>query len=1102
MTQANAPLVSFSGGIIGKQLQNRVDVDQYPKAAEIMTNFRPDPQGTMTRRPALEYIDSFTDHAKKGYQFPFVYDTAQSYLVLATSDGFDFLIDDGRVTTDSVTATIADGGFAITYNDYADVATLTASSTAVGSIANIDDEDSSTYWQSSAATPAYVDFDLLTSITIYDMWLSCRNSTGTGAPTAFTVKGSATGAFAGEETTVLTVSGGAAWAANEKRKYRITTPGAYRYYRLNMTATAAGSGSYVLSEVSLWHSPWLDNSTGTGSVNITGGTCYLDSDGSVAAIVEQKITINQTTSSHTLIFTVTHGPVSMQLGTTSGGYDLLDYADLGTGTHYLSFTPNAATVYLQFYQDANAGRTIDNVSILSGTQFRLPHPYTQAQLPNIKWEQIGDRMWLAHADVQTRVLERRGHRSWSLVKFLPNDGPFDTLNITSTSISSSATTGEVTMTASDDVFVSSDAGNLLSLTYAGQLKAATAGAADVFTDAIKVTGGKDSRTFRLTISGTFSATVTLQESSGNENNFTDNRTYTAPTDINFFDNRENQTWFYRLAVKAGNYTSGTVSMQLEFAGGSSTGTVRIITVNSATSVTAEVLEALAYTGAVKTWKKGAWNSVKGWPAAISGGFGRLWLGRGIELWGSVSDDFFSFEEGEKDDLLVSRKLTSASSKGIRWMAFLNYLCIGTQTAEQLGLGNTESEPVSNSNFKTLPGSMEGVADLQPVRAGDAIVYVHRNQRQVEMFTQNPQAISATNWISVDLTELAPRLLDEKILKIAVQQEPNRRIFVVLKSGKCLELLFRPEIQIRAWSEIETDGRIEDVQVISQDDEDKVYFVVRRKVNGTWKRFIEKLNREEVDNDEDFYHLDSALRLDLTRPDTPLIVSAKTGTVTVTSDDSAFSAGDVGKIFWVRGGKGTIATYVSATVITVTLTTDVDGVEDDDDAFVAAPGWWGFGANVTGLTGLDHLEGDTVTVHGDMQNLGSYTVASGAITLTQSCSIAFAGKPMRSRYKSLKLSYGGQKGTALAQPKAIKALAIILYRTGAALKFGPRFNKLRPLPTRTATTPWNEPVKLFTGEKEKAFDADWNTDSRLCFECDDPSPATISGIVPQIETRDR
>lgn len=1107
MAQVNAPIVNFSGGIIGRKLQNRVDIKYYPRAASIMENFRPDPQGTMSRRPPLEYIDTLRDSNKKAYQFPFVFNTAQSYNIVATEDGLEFFIQDGKVTLPTVSAVILDGGFGTASVDRIDAASLSASSTAAGNVNNVSDEDSSTYWQSNTDATATLTADLGSPYVIYDVWVSARSSTGTGAPTEFSLEGSNTGAFGGEEVELMTASGGA-WNANEKRKYRVASPGAYRYYRLVLSATAAGTGSYVISELSMFSSPWVDNSTGTGSINLTGGLAYLDSDGSVPAVMEQLIQINEIGTTHVLKFDVVHGPVNIAMGATSGGYELLDYKDLETGTHYLEFTPQSGTVYLQFYHDANAGRILDNVSILGGPDFLVSHPWTEQQLAELKWQKIGDtdRMVFCHPDVRTRLLERRGHRSWSVVELLPDDGPYQQINTSQTQISSSAVSGEVTLTASDDVFDASDAGNIISLTYAGQTVTTAASSDEVFTDAIKVTGdGSESRTFRIIISGTFSAIVTLQRSSGNENNFSDEKDYNTAVDVNRYDARDNQTWYYRLAIKSGNYTSGTVTMTLEYGGGTSDGVVKIIAVNSPTEAVGEVKEGLGYTGGVKLWKKGAWNAEQGYPSCCTMGFGRLWLGRGATVWGSVSDDFTSFEPGEEDDKLVSRTLTSGSSRGMRWMAYLSHLVIGSQTAEHIGLQNTTSEAVSNSNFKTDPATEEGVADLQPVKAGSAIVYVHRNLRQVQMFMQDPQALSSSAYVSVDVTELAPELLSEEVVKIAVQQEPQRRIYVVLKSGKCVELLFRPDIDTRAWSLIETDGRIEDVNVIPQEDNDQVYFIVRRKIGGSWVRFIEKLGPEEedTDNDEDLYFLDSALRLDLTRPDVVIEVSGKTGTVTILADEDVFTAGDVGKILWVKKGKATIASYVSAREITATFTLDPFKEDDsDNESFVVSGGQWGYGAEVNTLSGLDHLEGESVRVYGDMTDLGTFTVSGGSISLGRNVSVAFAGIPFRSRYKSLKLSYGGQKGTALAQPKAVKMMTAILYRCGATLKYGPRFDKLRPINTRTSDVPWGQPVPLFTGEKEMPFDAVWSKDPRLAFECDGPAPATISGVIPQVETRDR
>ena len=1107
MASINAPITSFAGGRIGSLLHGRVDVAAYARAGEIYQNFRPMAQGGLTRRPPMEYIDSFTDHDRQGTLLPFVFNTEQSYLILATTDGFDFFIQDGRIATDSVSATISEGTFATSHSDLADSASITASSTGSGGVSNLVDENTTTSWASLGTGDAYLDFDLSSATTLYDIWLTSDDTDANDAPNTFTLSGSATGAFAGEETTVLTVTADSNWATQERRKYRITTPGSYRYYRLNMTDSEAGVGTYRLSEVSLFDGPWLDNSTGAATITVTGGRLYLDSDGANTSIAEQLVSISETSSNHVLKFEIVHGPISLRIGSTSGEDDILGsdggYEDLKTGIHHISFDPDGnSSVYIQFYHTANAGRILDNVSIASGTTFRLDCPYAESDLIQLKWKQIGDVLYLAHPDYEPRRLERRGHRSWSITFNRPDDGPFEPLNTTLTTVAGDDTTGEVTLTSNNDLFTSADQGKLMAITDAGQLKSTAASANGVYTDGIKVTGGDASaRTFNIQVAAsTFDGVVTLESSSGDENNYTSTgKTYTGNANENYYDAKDNQTWYYRLGTTT--YVSGTVTMTLNYSGGTSTGIVRIIEVTSATTATTEVLEPLASTDSVKTWQKSSWGSDVGFPVAVTGGFGRLIYGRGTTLWLSVSDDLTSFEEGDEDDKAFSWTLAQASSKGMRWLAFLNRLCIGAQTAEQVGFGNTGAEPVSPTNFQTIDGSEEGVADLQPVTSEGAVLYVHRSTKKLMQFTQNPKAISDDNYISIDLTELDPQILEAGVKRIAIQREPQRRIYAVLNNGKVGELLFRREIEVTAWHEIKTTGRVEDVQVIQQEDEDVVYFIVRRLINGSWKRFIERFGTELVLEDWKNYYLDSALSLDLTYPATTIEASGTTGTITVTADDSVFVSGDTGKIMWLAGGRGAV-TYVSGTEVTVALTSDLD---EDFGTDPQPANTWGLGSATSAVSGLDHLEGETVTLYADRQNYGEFTVSSGTITKgseQSTFSVAQVGLSMRSRWKSLKLSYGAQRGTALTMKKAIKTLGLILHRTGETLKYGHSWSKMFFVNTRDSSVNWGEPVPLFTGEKEVNFASQIRRDSRLYAEVEGPEPATILAAIPSIETNEK
>lgn len=849
---------------------------------------------------------------------------------------------------------------------------------------------------------------------------------------------------------------------------------------------------------------WTDSSTGAGSATVISGRLWLDSDGASRAIAQQAVTVTQVNSLHILTFEVFHGPLNVRIGTTSGASDLMNYLDLRTGIHHLEFTPTQSTVYLQFWHTSNAGRVVDNVAMLSGSAFSIPHPYPDDILPELQFEQIGDVLYITHTDYITRRLERRGHRSWSLTKLLPDDGPFKDTNTTDITLSGSATSGEITLTASAALFTSGDQGNIFQLTGTGQVQTKAAASDDQYTDGIKVTGiGTSARQFRIDITGTFSATVTLQRSSGNENAYTDWQTYTSPTSVNIYDAQDNQTWFYRLGVKSGNYTSGTVTMTLTYSGGSSNGTVRIITVNSATAATAEVLDPLANTSTTTNWKRGAWNGDDGYPAAVTQGYGRLWFGRGLKLWGSVSDDFTSFESGSEDDRAMTFNVAAPTSDGIRSLAFVDHLCIFTQNTELLGSPNTSSEPVGPTNFKVEPKSFEGSKSRPPVTTSGSALFIHRTGRKLMQFTQNPRALSDTQYISVDLNRLATEICEDGIRKIAIQREPERRVYCVLQSGKVQVLLFRREEEIAAWSTIVTDGFVEDVQVVSQRDQDVVYFVVRRTVGGSAVRFIERLAPETVLNDWEFEHLDSALTLDLSYPSASLSASGYTGTITLIADSAVFSAADIGKTIWMAGGRVDVTAYTSTTILTGTVVNELDR-DEDDIVQPVAPGRWGLGMEVTSVSGLQHLEGRTVRIYADMADAGTAVVTTGAVTLPWAASKVVVGLPYTSRWKSLKLAYGAQKGSALTMAKAAKGLGMLFHRCGEDAKFGGQFDStMKPLVLRRAgQDAYSSGAKLASREEVLPFDARFSTDPRVCIRVEGPAPFSVLGYVPDIEEHDR
>lgn len=1143
MGNVNAPVVNLTGGTLGALLHARVDVQQYPTGNEISDNFWPVAQGPITRRPPLIHTYKATNSSIVYRPIPFVFSADQSYLVYAYDSVFRFFTDNGEITIPEVSTSISDGDFATASEDYVTAATITASSTHLGSTGNLKDFDAGTSWTSGSSGSAWLKFDLGAAKLVQAIVVTAATEYGQYAPTSWTLQASTTGAFAGEQVTKLTVSATAPYANQEQRRFTLSGSTQYRYWRMVMTANGndgalegyyadvedpPGSGVFVstwfpgpaalfrVADVQMTNlGAWFDASTAPSKVSIINGQLWLDSDGAAKAVARMPVTIGSGDAGklHVVAFTVFHGPVNIRIGTTADDDDLLGVKGLGTGVHYLEWTPlSAGTVHLEFWHEARAGRAVDSVAILPGPSFAMPTPYDSGKLFDVHYAQQGDVLTMTHGDVWTRRLMRRGHRSWSLERLLPVDGPFGDLNATNITIRSDATSGEVVLTSSEPLFSDDDEDVLFSLTNQGQTKTKTASAADTYTDAIRVTGlNAASRTFTVTISGSFVGTVQLQASSGNENDYgavSGHSAHTSATTFTYFDNLSNQTWYYRLAVTA--YTSGSITMTLAYSGGSGTGIVRVMYVTSPTTAYGEVLSTLASVNATKTWKRGSWSDGSGHPVSVTRGYGRHWYGRGIKLWSTVSDDFTSFDAGDgKDDRAISVTIAAPSSDAIKWLSYLGNIIIGTSTAEYIGLPITNAQVVSPSNFQVVDKTYRGGTSMMPVNADGSVLFVDRTRSKLIQFVQNPKALSDTAYIAVDLNELSSELMWDGIRSIAIQRTPEPRIFCVLNSGICRVLLFRRDIGdlgVAAWATIKTHGGIiEHVTVLPETDGDTVYFMVKRTVGGSTMRSLERLGPSVVLNDEDLYHLDSALELNLSRPDTIATASSASGTITIKTEDSAFVSGDVGKVVWIGGGLAEITAFTSATQVTASVRFPITVVDEDGVPEPAASGRWGMGAEVSRVEGLSHMIGETVRIYGDMIDLGTAVVdVDGGVDLPRPCSVVKIGKDVVSRFKSLKLSYGAQKGTGLNQNKAVKNLSLVLYRTGPTLMFGHSFatKDLKPVHTRTTEVLAGQPTPLYTGEWFGGENGSFEMDARQHYEVRGPAPATLLAHVLDIDTRDR
>ena len=160
-----------------------------------------------------------------------------------------------------------------------------------------------------------------------------------------------------------------------------------------------------------------------------------------------------------------------------------------------------------------------------------------------------------------------------------------------------------------------------------------------------------------------------------------------------------------------------------------------------------------------------------------------------------------------------------------------------------------------------------------------------------------------------------------------------------------------------------------------------------------------------------------------------------------------------------------------------------------------------GIPTTVLTGLDHLEGETVSILADGASHPDRVVSVGSITLAREASVVHVGLAYESNIKTLRIEAGAADGTAQGKTKRIHRVNVRLYKT-LGLKFGPDENGLDILPFRTSADPMGNPPALFSGDRSVNWNDGYDTDGQMYFRQDQPLPFTLLGLMPQLVTQDR
>lgn len=455
--------------------------------------------------------------------------------------------------------------------------------------------------------------------------------------------------------------------------------------------------------------------------------------------------------------------------------------------------------------------------------------------------------------------------------------------------------------------------------------------------------------------------------------------------------------------------------------------------------------------------------------------------------GTESD--MSYSVPIKDNDRIKFKLSARDANVVRHLVPLESMLMLTNSTEWK-VTSINSDAITPTSISVRPQSYIGSNNVQPWVVNTSILFCASRGGHLRELGYDPQVQS---YRTGDLSIRAAHLFDDyELLDMCVSKAPIPIVWAVSSSGKLLGFTYVPEEQVGAWHQHETQGVFESCASIPEGDEDVLYVIVKRVVNGAEKRFIEVMDSmvEKPINDATF--LDSSLKADGTHTGSTSIQITSgssqwtAGTpLTLTASAPTFIVGpqDVGDQVWMPANNGAIVKFTITNVTSTTVATAVCSQAVPYEMRDGTRPNWAWARN--SFSGLSHLNGASVSVLADGVFLGNFTVALNGVTLNKPSVNVCIGLPYTAEVKTLPASIQVD-GYGQGRTKNIGRSWLRL-RNSYGLKVGPTSDKLKPL---SANVGYAESQQE---QFEVLLDPMWQNDGVVLIQQDEPFPFTVIGL---------
>jgi hypothetical protein len=366
----------------------------------------------------------------------------------------------------------------------------------------------------------------------------------------------------------------------------------------------------------------------------------------------------------------------------------------------------------------------------------------------------------------------------------------------------------------------------------------------------------------------------------------------------------------------------------------------------------------------------------------------------------------------RDDDAITFTISSRQVNEIRHIVAVEDLVLLTSGAPYR-ISEGQDFVLTPSTIGARPQGETGASRIRPAIVNDSVIFVQGKSNKLRDLNFG---IESGRYAGNDLSIMANHLFEDRtVVDMAYADEPYGVIWCVMSDGALLGLTYQKEHQVWAWHRHDTKGFYESVAVVAEGDRDAAYFVVKRTIDGSDVRYVERLEPRFISSPEVPFFVDSGLSYD--------------------------------------------------------------------------------GVATTAISGLDHLEGETVAVLSDGNVVNDLVVSGGAITLPRAASIVHVGLGYDCDIFTLAIDTA-QISTQMRKLNVSEVAINVQNSRGGFV--GPDFDNLIEIKPRFDSDGY-DPITLKTFEERVNIQPDWNDNGQVAIRQIDPLPLSILTITPEFNT---